>query len=218
MTENQIREIWEMINSLHPQIVLLTGDFVDSSDAEIPAVYNSIKVLKSEFGVFGALGNHDHYATAEKVNNALQQRGVMMLNNSHQTLNINNESLSIVGVDDPGYGYSNYADIEKATHGLSPQSFKILLAHRPTFFPTAQKYGMDLTLSGHTHGGQIGFNFFGVEVNPIYLFYDHARGHYEENGKQLYVNAGVGMVGVPIRLVPREITQFTLHTKKSEIG
>jgi predicted MPP superfamily phosphohydrolase len=70
---------------------------------------------------------------------------------------------------------------------------------------------MDLTLVGHTHGGQVGIEAFGMKLYPVYLAYDHPMGHYIEEGKQLYVNVGVGMVGTPIRLVRPEIALFELH-------
>lgn len=69
---------------------------------------------------------------------------------------------------------------------------------------------MDLTLAGHTHGGQVGLELPGINLNPVYLVYDYARGLYTEHDKHLYVNVGVGMVGVPIRLVRPEIALFTL--------
>ena len=74
-----------------------------------------------------------------------------------------------------------------------------MLSHRPRFFPEARQAGMDLTLSGHTHGGQVGVAFGGIEINPVSLFHHYAKGLYVEAGKQLYVNVGVGTVGVPVR-------------------
>ena len=71
---------------------------------------------------------------------------------------------------------------------------------------------MDLTLSGHTHGGQVGVAFGGIEINPVSLFHHYAKGLYVEEGKQLYVNVGVGTVGVPVRWIKPEITLITLHT------
>ena len=213
MSEKQIREIFDIVNSLKPDMIVLTGDFIDSSDAEIPAIYNAVGMLRAELGVYGCLGNHDHFGSAEKVDSALRQRGIQTLNNSHHTLRIEGEALTIGGIDDAGVGMAHYADMNKTVEGMEKESFKILLSHRPTIFKAARDYGFDLTLSGHTHGGQIGGSIFGVEVNPISFFMRYVSGLYVEEGKQLYVNVGVGMAGVPIRLVPREISLFTLHHK-----
>lgn len=214
MTEDHMMEIVELTNSLHANIVALTGDHVDSSDVQIPSVCEAMKMLRSDYGVYGCLGNHDHFATAEKVSAALQQVNVVMLDNAHRTLRINSEKLSFVGVDDAGYGSSNFARLDHALEGIDPESFKILLSHRPEFFRHAKKAGMDLTLAGHTHGGQVGVEFWGINLNPAYLVTKYVRGLFVEEGKQMYVNVGVGMVAVPIRIVRPEITFITLQRSR----
>lgn len=211
MTEEHMMEIVELTNSLHANIVALTGDHVDSSDIQIPSVCQAMKLLKSDYGVFGCLGNHDHFATAEKVSTALQQTGVVMLVNANRTLDINGEKLSLIGVDDAGAHQSNFARLDLAMQGVDSHLFKILLSHRPEFFAHAKKAGMDLTLAGHTHGGQVGIEFAGINLNPAYLVTKYVRGLFKEEGKQMYVNVGVGMVAVPIRIVRPEITLITLE-------
>lgn len=211
MTEDHMMEIVELTNSLHANLIALTGDHVDSSDIQIPSVRDAMKMLKSDYGVYGCLGNHDHFATAEKVSAALQQVGITMLDNANRTLTINGEQFSLIGVDDAGYGRSNFARLDEAIQGVDPHMFKILLSHRPEFFPHAKEAGMDLTLAGHTHGGQVGIEFWGINLNPAYLLTKYVRGLYQEDGKQMYVNVGVGMVGVPIRIVRPEITLITLQ-------
>ena len=211
MTKDHMMEIAELTNSLHANIVALTGDHVDSSDIQIPSVRDAMNMLKSDYGIYGCLGNHDHFATAEKVSAALQQIDVVMLNNANRTLTINGEKLSLIGVDDAGYGRSNFARLDDALKGVDPQTFRILLSHRPEFFGQAKNAGMDLTLAGHTHGGQVGIEFWGVNLNPAYLVTKYVRGLFKEEGKQMYVNVGVGMVGVPIRIVRPEITLITLQ-------
>ena len=210
MTENHMMEIVELTNSLHANIVALTGDHVDSSDLQIPSVRDAMKELKSDFGIYGCLGNHDHFATATKVSAALQDIGVVMLDNAHRDITINGEQFSMIGVDDAGYGSGNFARLDEAIRGVDPETFKILLSHRPTFFGHAKKAGIDLTLAGHTHGGQVGVEFWGINLNPAYLFTKYVRGLFKEEGKQMYVNVGVGMVGVPIRIVRPEVTLITL--------
>jgi hypothetical protein len=86
-----------------------------------------------------------------------------------------------------------------------------MLVHQPRLWPTAKEVGMDLTLVGHTHGGQIGMEMMGMQLYPVRWVYDHPMGHFIEEGKQLYVNVGVGMVGAPIRLVRPEISLYELR-------
>ncbi|HWP82442.1 MAG TPA: metallophosphoesterase [Bacteroidota bacterium] len=212
MTQRQMEEIFEIVNSLNANLIVLTGDFVDSNDHEIEPLSKALGMLRAEFGMLGCLGNHDHFATPEKVASAIQQRNITLLKNSHRTLSVNGEKLTVVGVDDAGRGVRYYARLADAVRGLDWESFKIMLTHQPRFFPQARKAGMDLTLAGHTHGGQVGIEYGGINLNPVYLVHEYARGLYEEEGKKLYVNVGVGMVGVPIRLVPPEITLITLQS------
>jgi predicted MPP superfamily phosphohydrolase len=93
---------------------------------------------------------------------------------------------------------------------VNKDTFKILLSHNPEFFSEAQKADIDLTLAGHTHGGQIGFAFAGLNINPAYAAFKYPKGLYIEDNKQLYVNVGVGTFGLPIRTINPEITLFTL--------
>jgi predicted MPP superfamily phosphohydrolase len=155
MSESDIKEIVDLTNSLKAEVLFVTGDFVDSSDDQIPSLRTTLNKLQAEYGVFGCLGNHDHFATAALVSAAMEDAGIRMLNNAHHTLSVNGERLSIVGVDDAGSGIRNFARMDEAVAGLEPESFKILMSHHPDFFQAARRAGMDLTLAGHTHGGQV---------------------------------------------------------------
>jgi predicted MPP superfamily phosphohydrolase len=210
MTERNMRDIFELVNGLHADIVLLTGDQVDNADSQIEPLHRAIGMLRAEQGVYAVLGNHDHYATAPKVAAALRDRGIAVLENEHRILRINGESMAIVGVDDEGKGDRNFADLPAALAGLDPQVFSVLMTHRPDVFRQSRRAGVDLTLAGHTHGGQVGIQMYGINLNPVYLVHEYARGMYLEENRYLYVNVGVGMVGVPIRLVRPEISLFTL--------
>lgn len=211
MSNRNMLEIFEIVNSLHPHLTFVTGDFVDSSDSEIEPLVKAIGILKAEYGVLGCMGNHDHFATVERVHAGLTDRALHVLNNDHLSIPINGEHLTVIGVDDAGRGNRNFARLDLATQGLPSDTFRVLLSHRPDFFAPAKAAGMDLTLAGHTHGGQVGGEIFGLGIYPVNLVYQYSMGHYIEDGKQLYVNVGVGMVGAPIRLVRPEITLLTLN-------
>lgn len=214
MTEHDMREIFELTNSLGADLIVMTGDFVDTADSQIEPLYKALAGLKADFGIFGCLGNHDHFATAEKVSAAIRRRGIILLNNAHTIAPINGEELAIIGIDDAGRGSANFARMDQALHGVSPNSFKMMLTHRPDVWDECRSLGMDLTLAGHTHGGQVGFQLGPLNLNPVYLVHKYAMGHYEKDGKHLYVNVGVGMVGVPIRMVKPEIALFTLRSSR----
>ena len=211
MTEGDMREIFEIVNSLEANAITITGDFVDSSDSQIEPLFKAVQMLKAEYGIFGCLGNHDHFATARKVSSAVEQRGIIMLNNSNARLAVNGERISIVGIDDAGRGQANFADWNKALDDVDPDSFKIALTHRPDEWDHTRSAGMDLTLAGHTHGGQVGFRLGPLNLNPVYLIHKYAMGLYSQDRAHLYVNVGVGMVGVPIRMVKPEVALLTLR-------
>ena len=213
MTQRQIAEIFDITNSLKPDIVAITGDFVDSSPSEIPAVRNEINRLQTNYGVFGCLGNHDHYASATSVTSALRSQGLMMLNNEAQVLDIHGTRLNMLGIDDAGRPPRDYARLDWALQQADSSAFNILLSHRPEQFINASKSGVQLTLSGHTHGGQIGGDVFGLRLYPIEMVHPYSQGLYHRGDHKMYVNVGVGMVGVPIRLVRPEITELTLRKK-----
>ncbi|MEX0778870.1 MAG: metallophosphoesterase [Balneolales bacterium] len=210
MTQHQIHEIFEVTNSLHPNLVTITGDFVDSSKKQIPALYNTVRELKSDFGTFGCLGNHDHYASGPTVSAAMEDRGINMLVNRNDVLQINGEKLALLGVDDFGSGNHNHARLDNALRNVDRDTFKVLLSHRPELFDVAHQQNIDLTLSGHTHGGQIGMDFMGIPFYPIKLIYNYTHGLYQQNDRKLYVNVGVGMVGIPYRMIKPEISLLTL--------
>lgn len=211
MTEENMREIFELANSMSPNVTVITGDLVDNSDSQIPALYRAAEVLKADYGVFACLGNHDHYATAHKVTAAMEQRGITILANDHRRLSIDDAALELIGIDDAGRGSRNFARIDDALRGVDADALKVLLSHRPDIFPEAKLRDIDLVLSGHTHGGQVGIEILGVDLNPVYLLHRYARGLYREDGKYVYVNVGVGMVGAPIRFVRPEISLISLH-------
>jgi predicted MPP superfamily phosphohydrolase len=218
MTERDMAEIFNIVNGLRPDMVLLTGDQVDSADSQIPPLARVLPMLKPDLGVYACLGNHDHFATAEKVTAAMEQNGIAVLNNAHRILRVNGASFAVAGIDDAGRGARNFARLDRALEGIPPNTFRILLTHRPDMFVEAKKAGVEFSLAGHTHGGQVGIEAYGIKLNPVYLVYEYARGLYREDGSTLYVNVGVGMVGVPIRFVRPEIALFTLRPRSAAVA
>ncbi|MDI6401157.1 metallophosphoesterase [Balneolaceae bacterium ANBcel3] len=213
MTEQQMRDIFELSNQQHPDLVIITGDFVDNSVSEIPALHRALGDLKAEYGIYGCLGNHDHYASSRAVADSLLDRSLGLLTNQHQTLSINGENLTLYGIDDAVTRETDEQKVLASLQGADPDGFGILMSHRPDVFDTVLSlpdHNIGLTLAGHTHGGQIGFNFLGVPVYPIHLFQKYAKGLYTEGPQKLYVNVGIGMVGAPVRTVRPELTVLEL--------
>jgi predicted MPP superfamily phosphohydrolase len=212
MDENEMISIREIMDSQHAQIAVMTGDFVDTSAREIEPVARVFSKLKTDYGIFGCMGNHDLFDNYRIVSAAMKDSGIVMLENGNKTLRVNGEDLNLLGVND-----SRLADLSKTLNGIDPQGFKVLLAHRPEFFPQSFQNGIDLQLSGHTHGGQLGLNFSGIPFSPMQFFHKYINGLYKEAESHLYVNPGVGMVFAPIRIGVRpEITLITLRASRGD--
>lgn len=211
---------------IDPEIVLFTGDLVDNFSNELNGwngVFNEITRSRKCFSI---LGNHDYgnytdwSSDTEKNENFNQivsgneSLGFRLLNNEHVKLKSKTDSIYIVGVENWGHPpFPQYANIEKAVTGIPNNAFKILMTHDPAHWDEVIKYSGDfgLTLSGHTHGMQWGIVRSGITFSLIYLTRQNWGGLYKFNDSYLYVNTGLGTVGIPWRInMPAEITVFTL--------
>ncbi len=211
----------DVVQGLRPDLITITGDFVNGSARELPTITPALARLHAGLGVWACLGNHDHYANVGDVARGVRAAGVGLLVNENRTLRVDGAALHVVGTDNTGFS-QHFADLEKATRGLpapgDDEAFRLLLAHDPTFWDAAdgpRRYGLDLMLAGHTHGGQIGFEWGPLRWSLARPMYRRWAGLYTESGTQgaqhLYVNRGLGTVGPPLRLGIRpEITLITL--------
>lgn len=207
--------IVEIINSLQPDFVFITGDFVNFSPKELDITHAGLRNLQARFGVLACPGNHEHYmkhSEFEILAQRIRQCKVDLLINENRVFDINGAKLQIAGVDNSSHRM-NYADFDGALSGLDKELPIILLCHDPTNWDKSvrRKRKVDLMLSGHTHGGQIAFEIFNSKISPAAFFYKQYAGLYTDRDQSLYVNTGVGWVGVPVRAgLPPEITIFRL--------
>lgn len=205
-----------LVNTLNPDLILITGDFVNFEPDEIPFIYNSLKALKAKYGVYGCLGNHDHYMSLEKQSQLiaiLQSAGINLLINSNIKIEIEKEQLQIAGMDNSSERI-RFGDLGKALDGLNNDEPIILLSHDPINWDreVRAQTKVDLMLSGHTHGGQIGIEIFGQTITPSRIVYKQYAGLYRYRDQYLYVNRGIGTVGPPVRVgIPPEISLHILR-------
>jgi predicted MPP superfamily phosphohydrolase len=205
-----------LVNTLNPDLILITGDFVNFEPDEIPFIYNSLKALKAKYGVFGCLGNHDHYMSLEKQSQLieiLRSAGINLLINSNIKIDIEKEQLQIAGMDNSSERI-RFGDLGKALDGLNNDEPIILLSHDPINWDREVRAltKVDLMLSGHTHGGQIGIEIFGQTITPSRIVYKQYAGLYRYRDQYLYVNRGIGTVGPPVRVgIPPEISLHILR-------
>jgi predicted MPP superfamily phosphohydrolase len=225
-----LQEMRRIIRDLRSDLTLITGDWVNFRARELPFILPEIQKLTAAktapMGVFGSLGNHDHYAHAldmDDLKAMIRGAEVNLLINQHHVFEVDGARLQLGGNDNVGLRQS-YGKLSQTLQGLSAEHPTIVMAHDPTLWdkeirrdPRTTLPGdirIDLTLSGHTHGGQFGVRVMGVEITPAALIYKQYAGLYtdEATGQHIYVNRGIGTTGIPVRIgVPPEITHITLR-------
>lgn len=211
MRESQMREYVGLANSLGPDLVALTGDFVATKGSQVAPFINAISALRAKHGVYGCLGNHDLFANAaELIEGGFARHGFKLLRGRNEIIDVGGAKLNIIGVDYIGLD-PEVRNVDDALRGISTEGTTILLLHAPQLFPQAARAGIDLTLSGHTHGGQIALNLGDLLLTPARLSTIFLAGLFKIGDSHLYVNRGLGTTGPPIRIgAPPEITHITL--------
>jgi predicted MPP superfamily phosphohydrolase len=211
MKEATMREYVEIANALEPDIVALTGDFVATDENQVGPFMRAMAGLRARRGVYGCLGNHDMFTGSEEaLESQFRAAGFKLLRSMSERIEVNGALLNIVGVDFIG-GSSRDLTLEQALRGIPLDGTTILLLHAPYAFPHAATKGIHLTLSGHTHGGQIALTLGDLILTPARLSTVFLAGLYKIGRSHLYVNRGLGTTGPPIRIgAPPEITHLTL--------
>lgn len=222
----------DLINQQEFDLLVFTGDLVNNFAKEGKDWVEMFANIKSApFGKFSILGNHDYGEYTEWTSETDKQRnfkdiqalhpkmGFQLLNNERAKITKGTSSLHIVGVENWGKGrFSKKGDLNKASEGLSPDDFKILLSHDPSHWELESREhprNFQLTLSGHTHGMQFGIEIPGYfKWSPVQYVYKHWAGLYKEMGKYIYVNRGFGYHAYPGRVgIWPEITLIELKKR-----
>jgi uncharacterized protein len=211
-----IRSIVRTVNQLRPDLIVLTGDFISAGPMirriSVDFAYHCADLLGKLAGApkFAVMGNHDCMVNAAAVTVALQSRGIRVLHNESVPIEKDGARMWLAGVADILIG--DEADLGAAIPKTRRPAEEplILMAHEPDYADKVIGSGVDLMLSGHTHGGQVRIPFMPLfDLPPMGKKY--VDGHFSFNDLQLYVTRGIGTVGVPFRFrCPPEITVLTL--------
>ena len=202
-----MRDIVKRVNLLSPDLVVITGDLVDVDIRRAKEAIDELKALKSKYGTFYIVGNHEYFHGVEEIITSVKALDIRVLENENVYIGEEGEGFNLAGVYDVfGYRTLTYVpDLEKALKGKK-DSPTVLLAHQPRFIEEVNE-GVDLVLSGHTHGGQLyPFRFLVKIVQP------YVSGLHQHNPNlQIYVNKGTGFWGPPMRLgASAEISLVTI--------
>jgi len=194
-------------NDLRPDLLALTGDYISQERAYAAPCAELVGHLQARCGVYGVLGNHDHWTDAKLIADLFSAEGIRMLVNEGVRIDARGEAFWLAGVDDTMVGLE---DLPLSLAGARNEEFKLLLAHNPTILRRAARRDVDLVLSGHTHGGQVTLrpekNRSGRPRRRM------LRGLGRRANTQIYVTRGLGTVVLPIRYgCPPEVSLLELR-------
>lgn len=206
----KLRYILDRLVKLSPDILAVTGDIFDDDRINKAAVaLLGSYCYQFKYGIYFCWGNHEYMRDMQLIKDSIKNTPIKVLTNENDTLKIADKKLSIIGVDYP-HDRSHFAELsdeymKQAMCGVPIDSCKVLLAHHSDFIDNGFSNGIDLTLTGHTHGGQLG-----VFGHPLFPGFKYTRGMYTLGSMYGYVSTGAGS-WFPFRLgCPPEITLFTL--------
>jgi predicted MPP superfamily phosphohydrolase len=234
LREKELRYIVSRTNELHPDLVVITGDTIDRNLESLPDAVRGLAGIKSTFGAFAVLGNHDitsdrsGYSSRVQgginIAQGLESIGIRTLRNEAVYLGSRQDRVALLGLDwlshGPGrrdfFAYQQTLtrqQLNRMVAETGPETPSILLAHHPDTFADALPYKIGLTLAGHTHGGGqvILGSFDRIPIGLGMFRFRYLSGLYQEQSCSLYVNRGIGYLGIPVRInCPPEISRFKL--------
>ena len=232
--KDKLLEAVELINEEKPDLIFFTGDLVNNHAKEAEPFVDTLKQLKSKYGKFAVLGNHDYadyigldlnsedgrskwQRNFDEIKSHFANSDFKLLLNETEMLSLDGLEINVVGVENWGDGrFSKYGDLEKAMLSAKEGILTFLLSHDPTHWtnkviPFSKQ--VDLQLAGHTHGMQFGIEIGGVKWSPSQWKYKFWAGLYQNKEQYLYVNRGIGHLGYPGRVgIMPEITILNIQS------
>ena len=194
VTLDTVEQVVTSAQPLSPNLVLITGDIADDL-AQLPDALSLLGGLRAPLGTFASLGNHEYFQGISEVRRIFDRSPIPLFVNHGTHVAVGQSKLFLGGIDDPRHMGAKDTPffertIDATLHDAGSDAFRILMSHRPDAFETAVQRGFHLTLSGHTHGGQIGL--FGRSIFETSLHDRYLWGHYQIDSGHLYTSSGVG--------------------------
>jgi len=209
LDRKQLQRAVAMANETRPHLALITGDLITTAKDPLDDCLNLLQSVRADAGVFGCMGNHEQYADAEEYTESEgARRGIRFLRHGAAPLRFGSATLNLAGVD---YQRINRPYLRGAEKLVVPGAFNLLLSHNPDVFPVAAAQGFPLTVSGHTHGGQVRVEIVNADLNPARFYTRYVDGIYRRNGSSIFVSRGIGTIGIPARFgAPPEVALLQL--------
>jgi hypothetical protein len=211
LSEHELAYVVDMANETKAHLALVTGDLITTRRDPLDACIQQLKRLKADAGVLGCLGNHERFADAENyTTHQCRRLGIGVLRSEARPLRFGNAVLNVAGVDYQAT-HDPYLEGTESLVLREPNHVNVLLSHNPDVFPVAAKQGFDLTIAGHTHGGQVSVEILSRHLNVAKFFTPYTYGLYREGNSAIYVTRGIGTVGIPVRIgAPPEVALIRL--------
>jgi predicted MPP superfamily phosphohydrolase len=209
LSERELERAVDLANELRAHLALVTGDLITSQGDPLDACLRQLARLRADAGILGCLGNHEIYARSENETASKGARlGIHFLRQQSRQLRFGDATLNVSGVDYQRMGMRYLAGAEKL---VAPGATNVLLSHNPNVFDVAPRMGFDLTIAGHTHGGQVTVEILHQTLNVARFFTPYIYGFYRQGPAALWVTRGIGTVGVPARIgAPPEVALLRL--------
>ncbi len=209
LSEAEFARAIDMANEARAHLALVTGDLITRRGDPLDACLRQLARLRADAGVLGCLGNHEVYTGAE---NYVTEQGLRMgmefLRRKAKALKFGEATINFAGVD---YQRMRTPYLVGAERMIVPGAVNVLLSHNPDVFPVAAVQGYNLTIAGHTHGGQVNVELLHENLNVARYYTRYVRGLYREDESSVYVSSGIGTIGVPVRLgAPPEVSLLRL--------
>lgn len=211
-SEVRLKRLVQRVNNLNPDIIFLGGDYVHRSPKYIEPCFRQLKQLKATHGIYGVLGNHDHWEGAALTQEWMEKAGVRNLDNAGQWVEAKGQQIRVGGVGDYLLGKP---DVRPAIQGVSKSGFTILITHNPDVMEELKTDRIDLAFAGHTHGGQVTFCGLWAPLIPSKYGQKYRTGIIETVHTKLIISHGVGTVTPPVRIFARP--QIIIAVLKSNI-
>jgi predicted MPP superfamily phosphohydrolase len=209
LSERELAAAIDMANEARANIALVTGDLITRAGDPLDACLAQLARLRADAGVLGCLGNHEIYTRTQNYVTAQGRRmGIEFLRHQARQLRFGNALINFVGVD---YQKMHSPYLQGAQQLIVPGALNVMLSHNPDVFPMAAAQGYDLTIAGHTHGGQVDVEILHQHLDVARYFTPFVQGLYRRDNASVYVSNGLGTIGVPVRLgAPPEVSVLRL--------
>ncbi|HTS48632.1 MAG TPA: metallophosphoesterase [Bryobacteraceae bacterium] len=209
LSEQEFARAIDMANETRAHLALVTGDLISRRGDPLDACLRQLARLRAEAGVLGCLGNHEIYTgTSDYVATHGARIGIDFLRSRARLVRFGDASINFAGVD---YQRFERPYLRGAQRLIAPGTLNVLLSHNPDVFPVAASQGYDLTIAGHTHGGQVDFEILHQHLNIARAYTPYVAGLYTRGQASAYVSTGLGTIGVPVRIgAPAEVSLLRL--------